>query len=71
MKEALARNSNGQYEITLGGSNWKLDNGNLINIDAIDSDLVGFLQFCLAMLSFLQILSLAVPLRTDWLQACI
>ncbi|KAL8741644.1 MAG: hypothetical protein Q9190_005773 [Brigantiaea leucoxantha] len=39
MKEALARNSNGQYEITLGGSNWKLDNGNLINIDAIDSDL--------------------------------
>ncbi|KAL8659751.1 MAG: hypothetical protein Q9202_006966 [Teloschistes flavicans] len=39
MKEAVARFSEGKYSIGLGGSFFKLDNGNEINIDAVDSDL--------------------------------
>ncbi|KAL8950365.1 MAG: hypothetical protein Q9222_003599 [Ikaeria aurantiellina] len=39
MKEAIARLSDGKYSIGLGGSFYKLDNGNEINIDAVDSDL--------------------------------
>ncbi|KAL8707381.1 MAG: hypothetical protein Q9220_007573 [cf. Caloplaca sp. 1 TL-2023] len=39
MKEAVARFSDGKYSIGLGGSFYKLDNGNEINIDAVDSDL--------------------------------
>ncbi|KAL9599866.1 MAG: hypothetical protein Q9219_003560 [cf. Caloplaca sp. 3 TL-2023] len=39
MKEAIARFSDGKFSIGLGGSFFKLDNGNEINIDAVDSDL--------------------------------
>ncbi|KAL9045243.1 MAG: hypothetical protein Q9214_001686 [Letrouitia sp. 1 TL-2023] len=39
MKEAIARNSDGKFEIGLGASLWKLDNGKSVNIDAVDSDL--------------------------------
>ncbi|KAL8668009.1 MAG: hypothetical protein Q9168_007121 [Polycauliona sp. 1 TL-2023] len=39
MKEAIARNSNGKYEIGLRESNFALDNGVKISIDAVDSSL--------------------------------
>ncbi|KAI4162375.1 MAG: hypothetical protein LQ342_003941 [Letrouitia transgressa] len=39
MKEAIARNSDGKFEIGLQASLWKLDNGQTVNIDAVDSEL--------------------------------
>ncbi|KAL8859771.1 MAG: hypothetical protein Q9178_003886 [Gyalolechia marmorata] len=39
MKEAIARNSDGRYELGLAASNFRLDTGVKISIDAVDSSL--------------------------------
>ncbi|KAL8651549.1 MAG: hypothetical protein Q9226_004656 [Calogaya cf. arnoldii] len=39
VKEWVKNNSDGKFDIGLGGSDWKLDNGKSISIDVIDDDM--------------------------------